>query len=237
MKCNCYCSHWLSERQLKEVQKQGFHLMTVFHCSPNYYNPSGPKVRRSFKLDHRLGVTYIAHITCLPPFFPPRILLTLTSIDWIFNHDSQIQQSWSTCQDVVFAASPVSASPTPGHKRWTLHAASICVLLKLEARRVIEKSLVARPAGLVGTSNWSALEMGPSGFLRVIRGPLAAVCLLVVLAGLPEWRPCSTGPRCSSAGAHCLREVYNQLCGRLLLLSGDAADYWLRHHVPQRGLS
>lgn len=184
-----------------------------------------------FKLDHRLDLTNITHITCFILFFS-RIILALTSIDWIFNHDSQIQQSWSTCQNVLFPSSLVAASPTLGHKRWTLHPASICVLLKLEARSVVKQSLVARPARLVGTSNWSALEMGPSGFLCFIRGPLAAVCLLVVLAGLPEWRPCSTGPRCSSTRAHCLCEVYNQLCGRLLLLPGDAADYWLRHHVP-----
>lgn len=93
------------------------------------------------------------------------------------------------------------------------------------------------PAGPVGGSGVPALALGPLGLLHLLCGTLAAVRLPVVPTGPPQWRPGGGGPRRSSRGTRSVCQIHHQLHRSLLLLPGDPADHWVRHHVPQWGLS
>ena len=105
-----------------------------------------------------------------------------------YNHDNQVQQQRSGGQAFLLSSLGHADPPAPSHQRRTLCPSPTAALSRLVAQGP-EQSLGAGPAGPVGTVGGSTLEMGPAGLLRLLPGPLAAVCLPLVLTGPPERRP------------------------------------------------
>lgn len=147
-------------------------------------------------------------------------------------HDNQIEQQCSGWQGFLITSPVPSTSPASDHQRWTLCTSPHCVFFRLMAWDFTQ-SLAVGPAGCVGTVSESALEMGPSGLLHLFPGPLAVVCLSVVLAGTPKWGPCCSGSWCAPTGACALCKAHYKLHCCVFLLPGDSANHRLWHYVPQ----